>query len=165
MLWRKRLHLILHIVFFAILILVVGGGYFVEWVLNYKPCALCYLQRIAMMVSALALLINLIEDNMRSLGLCLLSSLVGAAVALRHNLLKFCCEERIQPIIWGKSLPFWALIVFMSSILGVAILLILQDSSNFYRSRGLAYRWLFSILLITTLVGCFSVLFNRGLGF
>ena len=165
MLWRKRLHLILHIAFFAILILVVAGGYFVEWVLGYKPCALCYLQRIGMMASALALLINLSEDSSRGLGLCLLSALVGSAVAIRHNLLKFCCAEQIQPVIWGRSLPFWSLIVFISSMVGVAVLLILQDSSNFYRNRGLVYRWLFSILLIITLVGCFSVVLNRGIGF
>ncbi|MCX6987696.1 MAG: disulfide bond formation protein B [Chlamydiae bacterium] len=165
MLWKKQLHLVLHITFFLILILVVGGGYFVEWVLDYKPCALCYLQRIGMMVAALSLLINLSEDNRRSLGLCLLSALVGSAVAIRHNLLKFCCAEQIQPIIFGRSLPFWSLIVFISSMVGVAVLLILQDSSNFYRSKGLVYRWLFFILLITTLVGSFSVLLNRGVGF
>jgi len=165
MLWRKRLHLILHIAFFAILILVVAGGYFVEWVLNYKPCALCYLQRIGMMVAAFALLINLTEDNLRGLGLCLLSALFGAAVAIRHAALKFCSGEPIQPIIFGRSLPGWSLIVFISSMLGITVLLILRDSSDFYRSKGLVYRWLFSILVITTLVGCFSVLLNRGVGF
>jgi disulfide bond formation protein DsbB len=151
--------------FFTTLIAVLFGAYFVEFVLGYKPCALCYLQRIGMLLSAVCLAVNIKDPTSRSLGVCLLSAVFGAGVALRHNSLKFCCSDSIKPVIFGKSLPVWSFYVFVCSMLAVAVMLVLRKEplrkDKIDRLFDISF-WTLSIVLI---IGTTSTFICRGLKF
>ena len=165
MLSLKYIRWIVHISFFSILILVLFGAYFVEFILGHQPCALCYLQRIGMILSAACLIINIKEPGNTSLGVCLLSSLFGCAVALRHNSLKFCCSDYIKPVILGKSLPVWSFYVFVCSMLAVCVMLICRKEKLRQYESDKVYNVSFWILSIVLLIGTASTLVSRGLQF
>ena len=162
---QNRMYQVLVITFLSILLLVVCGGYFVEFILHHPPCSLCLLQRVPMIASAICLLIHLREQTLKSLGVCLVSALVGAMIALRQNSLKFCGGKSMQPVVLGQTLPFWALLIFAGSMIGIAVLLLLKDSYPFYPvSRGV-FRLYVSFLVVVVIIGAFSVLLDRGFSF
>ena len=163
--WKKKFDLILHLSFYTVLILVLFGGYFIEFILNHEPCALCYLQRLGMILSSLCILINLRTPSSKSLGVCLLSALFGALVALRHNSLKFCCGGSMQPQILGKSLPAWAFTVFGVSMIAVAILLLYNDRDPLLPQKSRVFKVAFILISLVLLVGILSTLLSRGFGF
>jgi|GEM_PF-2250341 len=164
--WEKRLQIGLHVLFFISLVLVLFGGYFVEFFLEHKPCALCYLQRISMVLAALCLLINLKGGpNTQSLGVCLLAALFGSIVALRHNSIKFCCEDTIKPVILGKSLPAWALVVFACSMIAIAVLLLFKENTQEVDKSSVLFKGAFILITVVLVLGALSSLSTRGFGF
>lgn len=164
--WEKGLQIGVHVLFFLCLILVLFGGYFVEFFLQHKPCSLCYLQRLGMILAALCLLINLKGGgNSKSLGVCLLAALFGSIVALRHNSLKFCCTDAIKPVIWGKSLPVWAFWVFGFCMIGIAVLLLFKENIESSQKSSALFKAAFILLSIVLILGVLSALVTRGLGF
>lgn len=164
--WENRLYLIFHLSFFAVLVLVLLGGYFVEFVMKHEPCALCYLQRLGMVLAALCLLINLKKGpSPQSLGVCLLSALFGFLVSIRHNSLKFCCESRIKPVVLGKSLPNWALWVFGASMLAIAVLLMFNEKNIATSKSGRFFRVGFLLISAVLILGIVSTLMTRGFAF
>jgi disulfide bond formation protein DsbB len=165
MLSLKYFRWIIHMAFFATLIAVLFGAYFVEFVLGHKPCALCYLQRIGMLLSAICLAINIKDPTNRSLGVCLLSSVFGAGVALRHNSLKFCCPDLIKPVILGKSLPVWSFYVFVCSMVTIAVMLVLRKESLHKDKIDRFFEISFWILSIVLIIGTTSTFICRGFQF
>jgi disulfide bond formation protein DsbB len=163
--WKKKIDLTLHLCFYGVLILVLFGGYCMEFIMKHEPCALCYLQRLGMVLASLCLLINLKHPSSKSLGVCLLSSLFGAFVALRHNSLKFCCGGSMQPQILGKSLPTWAFYVFGCSMIAVALLLLVNDRDPLLPQKSTIFRVAFVFISLALLVGILSTLLSRGCGF
>lgn len=164
--WEKRLYLIFHISFFLVLVLVLFGGYFIEFVMKHEPCALCYLQRLGMLLAALCLLINLKKGpSSQSLGVCLLAALFGFLVSLRHNSLKLCCEDRIKPVILGKSLPNWTLWVFGASMLAIALLLMFNQKNVANTKSGRLFKVGFVLISVVLILGIVSTLLTRGLAF
>lgn len=152
----------IHIAFFLILLVVLLSGHYVEFIMGFSPCALCYLQRFGMLIAALSLLLFWKEEGTKGLAVCLLASLFGFIVALRHVSLKYCCKDSFSPIVLGKSLPAWSLYVFGLSMIGVVALLLLY---GFCRRNLERERWfkrgsylLFAFLLF----GLISVLVQRG---
>ena len=163
--WKKKIDLMLHLSFYGVLILVLFGGYCMEFVMHYEPCTLCYLQRLGMVLASLCLLINLKHPSSKSLGVCLLSALFGALVALRHNSLKFCCGGSIQPQVLGKSLPTWAFYVFGCSMMAVAMLLLVSDRDPLLPQKSRVFKVAFILISLALLVGILSTLLSRGFGF
>ena len=163
--WKKKLDLMVHLCFYAVLILVLFGGYFIEFIWHHQPCALCYLQRLGMVLASLCLLINLKNPSSKSLGVCLLSALFGALVALRHNSLKFCCGGSMQPQVLGKTLPIWAFYVFGFSMIAVAILLLFKDRDSLLPQKSTIFRVAFILISFVLLVGIISTLLSKGFSF
>ena len=163
--WKKKSDLILHLSFYTVLILVLFGGYCIEFIMNHEPCALCYLQRLGMILASLCLLINLKNPSSKSLGVCLLSALFGALVALRHNSLKFCCGGLMKPQVLGKSLPTWAFYVFGFSMIAVAMLLLANDRDPLLPQKSTIFRVAFILISLVLLVGIISTLLSRGFVF
>ena len=161
----KYFRWLVHIAFFATLVAVLLGAYFVEFVLGYRPCALCYLQRIGMLLSAICLAVNIKDSSSKSLGVCLLSAVFGAGVALRHNSLKFCCPDDIKPVILGKSLPVWSFYVFVGSMVAVAVMLFLKREPLRKDKLDNLFNISFWILSTVLIIGTISTLICRGLTF
>jgi disulfide bond formation protein DsbB len=157
------LRYIILISFFIVILGVLVGGSLVELVGGYKPCILCYLQRFALILIAICLLIEQETCAYRNIGLGLISSLFGLGVSLRHNMIKFCAPDRIQPVILGKSLPEWTFIVFILSVLGFILLLLVKPKTRgsckfFFKASS------FSLIFIV-LASLLSSAINLGLFF
>lgn len=160
---KEKIFFFIHSAFIATLCAVLFGAYFVEFFLHHSPCRLCYLQRIGLLLSAISLVIGLYRFSFASLGLCLMSSLFGALVALRHNCLKYCEGISLQPHILGRPLPFWSLCAFVGSFLGVILLLFLIDERKKVIYKASAPRIFYSIIILAALIGTLSAYLENGL--
>jgi disulfide bond formation protein DsbB len=149
--------------FFVVVVGILLGGSLVEWIAGYKPCILCYLQRFALILIALCLLIEQGVSAYRNIGLGVMTSLFGLGVSLRHNMMKFCSSEHIQPVILGKSLPQWTFIAFVLSVFGFILLLFVKQKAE-KRSNYFFKTSCFSLILIV-LASLISSLINLGLFF
>lgn len=119
----------------SLLILVISGiliaAFGVQIFLKEQPCPLCFLQRLGMIGVGVSLSMNLrFGIKTKHYGLALLSCVFGAAVAIRQTVLHICPTEPSwgMPIL-GLSLWIWSFLVFVCSILAIAILLFLFDPS------------------------------------
>jgi hypothetical protein len=156
---------IVHEAFFLILLVVLLAGHYVEFILRFSPCALCYLQRFGMLLAAFSLVLFWKEGGTKSLGICLLSSLFGFIVALRHVSLKYCCNVSLTPIVFGRSLPAWSLCVFGLSMLGIAALLLLYGFCDKNIEHEKRFKRGSYLLFIFLLIGLVSAFVQRGFSF
>ena len=140
---------------------IVCGGYFVEFILHYTPCALCFLQRLAMLLFAISLWIFWKTSMWAALGSGIFALLFGVVTSLRHIALKFCSVEGMIPVILGKNLPVWALYFYILALLGVAIVLVF----NIKDSKPNQFLQTFSFILIVIVVffGMISAGIVRGI--
>ncbi len=120
---------VLHVVALFLLLLPLIGAFGIQIVQSELPCPLCLLQRVGMFGVAVGILLNL-KFGVHPLhyGISIVSALIGATVATRQILL------HIIPVageptgfgnpVLGLHLYTWSLIVFVASILGIALLMI-----------------------------------------
>lgn len=117
----------------ALIVLIICGvllsAFGVQFIWNEQPCPLCMLQRLGMIGVAAGCVLNIIFGiRMSHYGLILLSSLYGGTVALRQISLHVCpgFSEFGFPVL-GLSLYTWSFLVFVCTVLAVALLLFLYD--------------------------------------
>ncbi len=115
------------------LTLVVAGAYTFQFVLGEIPCPLCLFQRIAMLMTAFGLLLN-VKFGVRPAhyGIAILAAIAGILIAGRQVLL------HIVPVpsgstgygspIAGLHLYTWALLIFAATILVIAFMLLQRRS-------------------------------------
>lgn len=120
----------LHIVALILLSTPLIGAFGIQIILNEIPCPLCLLQRVGMLGVAVGLLMNL-KFGIKPMhyGISIISALIGAAVSTRQILLHIVPKDSgitgYGDAVMGMHLYTWALIVFLASILGIALLMIL----------------------------------------
>jgi disulfide bond formation protein DsbB len=119
----------------ALVILIISGvlvaAFGVQLFMGEQPCPLCFLQRLGMVGAAIGLVMNLrFGIKAKHYGLTLLSCVLGAGVAIRQTVLHICPSEPSfgMPVL-GLSLWVWSFLVFVCTILAVAILLFLFESN------------------------------------
>lgn len=157
----------LNLVLVVILCLSLSIGFFIEFLDDQIPCALCFLQRIAMMGIAFSLYLNLLFGvSSRHYGFSLVWALFGMACSLRHIALNVC-----KPIVEGTYLfgPYrlytWSFLVFFLAIFGIAVLLCLNkkvSSIPIKQKKDVLIYTAASLLIVMLSIGFFSVLQKQG---
>ena len=126
--WERNVNILAILTIIGVLTSAFG----VQFLLHEEPCPLCLLQRLGMLGVVCSLLLNVrFSIHASHYGLALLSSLVGGTVALRQITLHVCpgTVEFGVPVL-GLSLYTWSFLVFASTVLGVALLLLIFDGSK-----------------------------------
>jgi len=141
------------------------GGFYVEFILKNTPCALCYLQRLAMMLIALSLILNLRVPSYKNIAAILVFSIFGICCSIRHVSLKFCGGDTLYPLIWNYSLPVWAFLVFYMSIIATCVLLALDLDRKAGELSIQVAKIGSLVIFMMSLVGVVSSLTNRGFRF
>ncbi len=107
------------------------GAFGIQIFMHEIPCPLCLLQRVGMLGVAVGLLMNL-RFGIRPMhyGISIISALIGAAISTRQILLHIVPSADgitgYGDAVLGMHLYTWALVVFLASILGIALLMILM---------------------------------------
>ncbi len=125
----------LHVLALLLLSLPLLGAFGIQIFMHEFPCPLCILQRVGMLGVAVGLLMNL-KFGIKPIhyGVSILSALVGAGVATRQILLHIVpTPDGItgfgDPVL-GLHLYTWSLVVFLASILGMALLMIFYKNDE-----------------------------------
>lgn len=120
-LWQYRLNALFIIVLGCVLL----GAFAYQAIKHEDPCPLCLLQRLGMIGITVGCALNLkFGINTSHYGLMLISAIFGGTVSLRQIGLHVCPQFTTfgEPV-FGFDLYAWALFVFATSILAIAILL------------------------------------------
>lgn len=124
-----------HIVALLLLSAPLIGAFGIQIFMNELPCPLCLLQRVGMLGVAVGLLMNL-KFGIRPLhyGISIVSALIGAGVSTRQILLHVVPQADgvtgFGDAVLGMHLYTWALVVFLASILGIALFMALMKWSE-----------------------------------
>lgn len=126
---------LLNVVALLLLALPLLGAFGIQIIMHELPCPLCLLQRVGMLGVAAGILMN-VKFGIRPMhyGIAITAALIGAAVSTRQILLHIA--PTIDGItgfgdpVMGLHLYTWALVVFMASILGSALLMIFTESDT-----------------------------------
>lgn len=125
----------LHILALVLLSLPLLGAFGIQIILHELPCPLCLLQRVGMIGVAVGLLMNL-KFGIKPMhyGISIISALIGAAVSTRQVLLHIVPTADgvtgFGDAVMGLHLYTWALVVFLASILGIALLMAFAKDSK-----------------------------------
>ena len=120
---------IFHLIALLLLAMPLLGAFGIQLLMHEIPCPLCLLQRVGMLGVAVGLMMNL-RFGIRPLhyGISIVSALVGAAISTRQILLHIVPSADgitgYGDAVLGMHLYTWALVVFLASILGIALLMI-----------------------------------------
>ena len=116
------------------LLLILAGGFIVQFAANEPPCPLCVMQRIAMLLAALGpchVLLSAARGPLKErdiaigCGMLIGASLVGASIAIRQILLHILLNDPgFGAPFLGFHLYTWALIAFVLNISAGAVQLI-----------------------------------------
>ena len=146
-----------------ILMAIITGAYYVQFARHETPCPLCLLQRLGMIGAATGAFLNL-RFGIRPFfyGLSMLAALGGAFVSVRQILLHICPGSNpFGTPVFDLSLYTWALLAFISTFLGIAILLMFYQPTfkaarmNLFEKVAAAYLILITFLnIITTIMVC-----------
>ncbi|MEZ5315572.1 MAG: disulfide bond formation protein B [Chlamydiales bacterium] len=125
---ERNLNALLVYILTAILI----GAFLIEIFADERPCVLCFLERLGMIGVAIGALMNCrLGPHKLHYGLSILSALFGGAVALRQIALHICPGFPVfGKSFWGLNLYTWSFLIFSSSIIYIALLLISFDQSK-----------------------------------
>lgn len=163
--WQKNLNAIAILILVAVLLSAFG----VQFILKEKPCPLCLLQRLCMIGVASSLLLNLIfEIQMAHYALALFSCVAGGFVALRQISLHVCpgFPEFGLPVL-GMSLYTWSFMIFVCSVLGIAVLLSLyrpKDSLVERQPLNILDKTAAGLLLFIALANIVTTFMQCGFG-
>jgi disulfide bond formation protein DsbB len=163
--WEQRLNALVIVILSTVLL----AGFAVQILLNEQPCPLCMLQRLGMIGVATGLLLNLwFGVQMAHYGLALLSALMGGFVALRQISLHICPGFSSYGVpVLGLSLYTWSFVVFVCSVLSVALLLFLYNPKEEAKAIVPLNAWgkfACGLLLFVALANIFSTFLLCGLG-
>lgn len=120
--------------------------------LGEEPCALCYLQRHAMLLVSSAAMMNIVY-GLRAInyGLAILASLYGASVAIRQILLHICPGSPPYDVFFlGVTLYTWSFLSFVGSLLLIAFLLANHEEEGKRRGKLNAFH-------ITAIAWCIAI--------
>ena len=164
----KNLEKNLNALVVIILSSVMAGAFGVQLFLKEEPCPLCLLQRLGMIAVGASLLLNVkFSVKASHYGLALLSALMGGFVALRQISLHVCPSfSQFGIPVLGLSLYTWSFLVFVCTVLAIALLLFLYregDGIEDGRMNGWC-RFSLGYLLIVALANIVSTFFQCGLG-
>lgn len=157
-----------NVLFIWVLCAVLMAAYGYQIIKQEEPCPLCLLQRLGMIATAAALLMNLrFGIKMEHYGLAILSSFMGRIVSLRQIGLHVCPEFPTfgEPVL-GFDLYVWSFIVFSCSIFACAVLLILKGYSkprDYLPTWGPIERFTFWLVALITLGNIIVSLKDCGL--
>lgn len=108
-----------------IILIVLIGGFYVEFVFGKRPCTLCLLTRFCMMGVCVCLLLNLwLGFSLRQTGMAILFAVLGMATSLKQLSFHICGSLFPPPSssMMGLQLWSWAFVVFLCVIIGLALL-------------------------------------------
>ncbi len=150
-----------------ILMGIVTGAYYQQYVRHETPCPLCLLQRLAMIGASVGVLMNLrFGIRMRYTAFTLLSALFGGVVAGRQICLHICPGFPVfgYPV-FGLSLYTWSFIAFFCTVVGVMILLFLyMPDQSIKQSLNWFEKFAFFMVLLLTFANVITTLIECGLG-
>lgn len=108
------------------------GALIIQLFKHEEPCPLCLLQRLGMLGIAAGALMNVKFGPQKAhYGLSLLGAFSGGFVALRQIALHVCPGFPTFGIpFWGLSLYTWSFIVYVSSIVYIAFLLLIFNKTD-----------------------------------
>ncbi len=108
------------------------GAFAFQFIKNEEPCPLCLLQRVGMLGVCMGALMNVrFGPSTTHYGMMLLSCFFGGFVALRQIFLHVCPGFPLFGVpFWGLSLYTWSFLVFVSTVVAVALLLFLHDAKK-----------------------------------
>lgn len=154
--WEKHLNAILAIMISFIIL----GAFAIQYFEDETPCPLCYLQRLAMFGVAGGALMNVrLGFHKAHYGFSLIFATFGSFIALRQISLHICPGFPTfgKPFL-GLSLYTWSLVTFVSSIVYIAIVLLIfdrnkttNDKSKFPLFEGFAF-WLTLAVAVANIV-------------
>lgn len=133
-----------------------------------NPCPLCLLERLAMLGTATAVLLNLrFGIKSRYYALAILASVAGRFVSLRQMFLHICPQfPTFGEPVYGFDLYVWAYIVFNCSVIAGAILLIISSYTGFeekHPSWDILGKGAMGLLVFTLFVNLITVFDLCGL--
>lgn len=156
----------LNVLWLLIICIVLTGAYVYQIEEQDSPCPLCMLQRLALFCVCIGPVLNLRSYvKPKHYGISLASAVLGLAIALRQIALHICPGfPTFGYPVWGLELYSWSSIIFLSSIVGIALLLFIHPSEdhflrpmNMYIHEKLVIGYLMVLLIMnigTTLAIC-----------
>lgn len=158
---------VLNNLFILVLCAVLSAAYFYQFIKREEPCPLCLLQRLGMIGSAVALLLNLrFGIKIEHYGLAILSALLGRIVSLCQISLHVCPKfPTFGEPLWGFDLYVWAFIVFTCTVFACAILLIIKGYSKVHEyppTWGAVEKILFAFVFILALGNAVTTYLDCG---
>jgi hypothetical protein len=145
-------------------VLLMGSVLQVAW--NELPCPLCLLQRIGFVMVMFGFMLNIIYGTQqRHYGVILIGALFGAATALRQvSLHVIPGTPGFGSPILGMHYYTWAFVIFMMTIVGVAVLLMLWNkewSSEVYQ-MGIFDKFACILAIVAVLINVLSTFIECG---
>ncbi len=150
-----------NILWICVLCAVVLSGSVYQILFHENPCPLCLLERLGMLGTATAVLLNLrFGMRARFYALAILASIAGRFVSLRQIVLHICPQFPTfgRPVL-GLDLYVWAYIVFNCSVIAAAVLQIISSFTGYEEKQPSWDIWskmCFGILVCTLLINLIS---------
>ncbi len=161
----------LNLIALFLLALPLLGAFSIQLIMHELPCPLCLLQRVGMLGVAVGIFMNLrFGMHPAHYGISIISALIGAAVATRQILLHIVpSADGVtgfgDPVL-GLHLYTWSLIVFLSSIAGIALLMALMkwgEELNTQKTKLFKYEKIaLSLFLLLALANSASAYLECG---
>lgn len=158
----------LNVLFILVLCAILSAAYYYQFSKHEDPCPLCLLQRLGMLGIASALLMNLrFGIKIQHYGLAILFALLGRIVSLRQISMHVCpfFPTFGEPIL-GFDLYVWSFMIFTSTIMACAILLILKGYSkttDYHPTWGWPEKFAFGFVFLLTLANALTTYLECGL--
>ncbi len=137
------------------------GAIIYRFELHETPCPLCLLQRLSMIGIGVAVLMNLrLGIRPQHYALAIGNIVFGGAVSLRQISLHVCPQFSIFGTqVFGLELYTWAFLVFVSSLIGLMLLLILQpNDARQYEKPAKMNFWAKAITIYLSLIIIYNVI-------
>jgi disulfide bond formation protein DsbB len=163
--WERHLNALMAVILSG----VISGALAIQFFLHEHPCPLCLLQRLGMLGIAMGALFNVkFGPQKMHYGLSLFAALSGGFVAARQIALHVCPGfPKFGIPVWGLSLYTWSFIVFISSVLYIAALLVIFNRKPIGNPTTKLNWWgytAFGLVFIVALINIFTTLWQCGIG-
>ena len=150
-----------------ILACILFGALAIQFFAHETPCPLCLMQRFGMLGVAVGALMNIkFGPRKAHYGISLFSSVFGGFVALRQIALHVCPEFPTFGVpFWGLSLYTWSFITFASTVIYIALLLMIFDRKERHDSlpiNGFGYL-AFGFVFLASFINIFTTFWQCGL--
>jgi disulfide bond formation protein DsbB len=144
-------------------------AFYYQFVFGELPCPLCLLQRVALIMVGIGFLLNIrCGSGFLHYGLIILSALAGMVSSGRQVLLHIIPgTDAFGSALFGLHFYTWALISFMLVLLGVGLIMLIENCVGDERLNTICGRtgqWAGLLLLVIVLVNLLSTFLECGLG-